>query len=186
MTVDGKFTAKCKVYVVSRAKAVKTLKVPGSGTTGLLVGQTMQVKPTWTSKATGVVPTFSSDNPYVAVIDKAGVLTAVSPGKAVITVKAGAKKKKFVFTVGTVAPTGLTLDMSGLVVVMKRGNQMPVFVTSWAPTNADPKTVVWKTSNKKIATVSANGVVKAKKKGKVTISAVTWNGKTSKFTVIVE
>lgn len=44
--------------------------------------------------------------------------------------------------------------------------------------------ITWKSSNKKVATVSAGGAVKGKKKGKATISA-TENGKTYKFTVSV-
>lgn len=46
------------------------------------------------------------------------------------------------------------------------------------------KSVSWKTSNKKVATVTSGGVVKGKKKGKVTITA-TENGKSYKFTVNV-
>jgi len=183
MSVDGKFTAKCKVYVVSKAKAVKTVKAPASNITGVAVGKTLQVKPTWTAKATGVVPTFASSDVSVAVIDKAGVITGVSAGKATITVKAGAKTKKFVFTVGDVAPTKITLDKKTASV--KKGKQVTLQVKTWAPDNADPQTVVWKSSNKKVAKVNAAGVVTGKKKGTVTITATTWNGKkvTCKVTV---
>lgn len=47
------------------------------------------------------------------------------------------------------------------------------------------KKVTWKTSNKKVATVTSNGKVKAKKKGKVTITAVV-NGKKYKCKITVE
>ena len=39
------------------------------------------------------------------------------------------------------------------------------------------KKVTFKTSNKKVATVSSKGVVKAKKKGKATITVITKDGK---------
>jgi len=59
-------------------------------------------------------------------------------------------------------------------------------VKTWTPAAADPKTVTWTTSDKKIATVNSKGVVKGVKKGKVTITATTWNGKTAKCTVTVK
>jgi len=100
-SVDGKFTAKCKVYVVKKTVKLKSFKVSPTKTTGLAVGKTMQVKPTSLkpAKATGIVPTYSSSNPSVARIDKMGVITGMSPGKTTITVKAGGKTKKFVLTV---------------------------------------------------------------------------------------
>jgi len=186
MSVDGKFTAKTTVYVVKKAVKLKSFKVPGSGTTGLVVGQTLQVKPTSVkpAKATGVVPTFASSDTGVAVIDAAGVVTAKAAGKATISVKAGGKTKKFVLTVGLVAPTKITLDVTKA--TLARGKKLTLEVTEWTPSDADPQTVVWKTSNKKIATVNSAGVVTAKKKGKATITAVTWNGKSVKCVVTVK
>ena len=186
MTVDGKFTASCKVYVVKKSAAVKSFKVPASNATGLVVGKTMQVKPTSLkpAKATGVVAVYASSDESVAVVDTMGVITGVSAGKATITVKAGAKTKKFVFTVGTVAPTKITLNKKTASV--KKGKKLALEVVAWTPAEADPQTVIWKTSNKKIATVNSEGVVTGKKKGKVTITAVTWNGKTVKCVVTVK
>jgi uncharacterized protein YjdB len=45
--------------------------------------------------------------------------------------------------------------------------------------------VSWESSNKKIATVSSNGLVKAKKMGKVTITATLENGNSVKYKVVV-
>lgn len=54
---------------------------------------------------------------------------------------------------------------------IKKGKKMKLSVAE-----ISSKKVIWKTSNKKIATVSMNGVVKAKKKGMVTIKAITEDG----------
>jgi len=179
---DGKFKATCKVYVVKKSLSLKTLKVPSSSTTGVGVGQSLQIKPTWTpAKATGVVPTYESSDVGVAVIDVAGVVTGLSVGKATITVKAGSKTKKFTVTVGAVAPTKITLNKKTASVA--RGKKVTLNVKAWTPGDADPQTVVWKSSNKSIATVNASGVVTGKKKGKATITATTWNGK--KVTCVV-
>jgi uncharacterized protein YjdB len=43
--------------------------------------------------------TFKSSNPKVAAVDKAGRVTAKSPGKATITIKAGGKAKRIRLTV---------------------------------------------------------------------------------------
>jgi len=185
-SVDGGFSANCKVYVVKKASKVKSFKVPASGITGLVVGQTMQVMPTSLkpSKATNVVPVFASSDVSVAVIDKAGVVTALAPGKTTIMVKAGGKTKTFVLTVGTSAPSQIWLDSSSASV--KRGAKIALHVSAWTPVDADPQTVVWTSSNKKIATVNADGVVTGKKRGKATITATTWNGKKVKCTVTVK
>ena len=184
-SVDGKFVAKTTVYVVKKAVKLKSVKVPASGTTGVVVGGTMSVKASWSpAKATGVVPVFASSDVGVAVVDAAGVVTGLSAGKATISVKAGGKTKKFVLTVGLVAPTKITLNAAKATVA--RGKKVALEVVEWTPSDADPQTVVWKTSNKKIATVNSEGVVTGKKKGKVTISAVTWNGKSVKCVVTVK
>jgi len=184
-SADGNFKASCKVYVVAKASSLQTLQSPPTNITGLGVNQTLQIKPTWKpAKATGVVPTYASSNPAVATIDKAGVITGMSAGKATITVKAGSKTKKFVVTVGTVAPTKITLNKKTASVA--RGKKVALQAAGWTPNSANPKTLIWKSSNKKIATVNANGVVTGKAKGKVTITATTWNGKTAKCTLTVK
>lgn len=56
------------------------------------------------------------------------------------------------------------------------------------PKSAGNKTVKWTSSNKKVATVSASGLVTAKKKGKVTITVKAKDGskKFAKCTITVK
>ena len=58
---------------------------------------------------------------------------------------------------------------------MKKGKKKTIKCTIY-PANAVNKKVKFKSSNKKVATVSSKGVVKAKKKGKATITIVSAEG----------
>jgi uncharacterized protein YjdB len=118
----------------------------------------------------------------VPTIDKAGVITALKMGTTTITVKAGGKTQKFTVTVGKVLPTKITLNKRSVSLKAKATAKL---VAKLTPTKANPKTVTWTTSNKRVATVTSKGVVKGVKKGKCTIIATTWNGKTVKCNVTV-
>jgi uncharacterized protein YjdB len=180
-SADGKKTAKCTVTVVNKTTKIKTLKA--FKPVGLLVGKTTQVKPKITpAKATGIIYKYSSSKKSVATVDKAGVITALKKGTTTITVKAGNKTQKFKVTVGTVLPKKITLNKKSVSIKAKAITKLTV---KWSPTKASPKTVTWTSSNKRVATVDKNGKVKGVKKGKCTITATTWNGKTVKCSVTV-
>lgn len=57
-----------------------------------------------------------------------------------------------------------------------RAGETQTLSVSVSPANADNKSVKWKSSNKKIAAVDENGVVTAKKKGDVVITATSKDG----------
>ena len=191
-TNDGKKTAKCTVYVITKATKANTLKkltlTQKKANFGLERGKTYQVKykltPAKSSNKTGIVPTFTSSSKKIAVIDKAGVITALAPGKTKITVKAGKYRKSFMLYVGTVKATSIKIDKSSASIA--KGKTVKLKATSIAPDTTNPKTVIWTSSNTKIARVSATGAVKGLKKGKVTITAMTWNGKAAKCKVTVK
>lgn len=82
------------------------------------------------------------------------------------------------------APTKLTLKSTYTTVDIK--GKVTVSVKSVTPSDAS-KSVTWKSSNTKIATVSSKGVVTGKKAGKVTITATSKvNKKTAKITITVK
>lgn len=68
----------------------------------------------------------------------------------------------------------LTLNVKTL--TMQVGDRMNLKVTQTTPSSASKK-VTWKTSNKKLVSVSKSGVIRAKKKGSATITARSKNGK---------
>jgi len=181
---DGERTARCTVRVVARPTAQRSLAITPGKQAGLVVGRMMQVRYRSTpTAATGVVPAFTSSNRRIAVIDRAGWITALSPGRTTITVRTGGKVQRFVLTVGTVAPTRISLSQSKA--TLDRGKKASLRVKAWAPANADPKTVTWTSSNRSAATVNSRGVVTARQPGKTTITATTWNGRTARCTITV-
>ncbi len=81
-------------------------------------------------------------------------------------------KTETVKTEEKVAVTGITLEKK--IKVGKGGKYQLTAVV--APANATNTEIEWTTSDKKIATVSNTGLVKAKKKGSATITATTRDG----------
>lgn len=68
---------------------------------------------------------------------------------------------------------------------LKPGESFNLKVTL-KPKKVTDKSITWKSSNKKVATVDKNGKVTAKKKGTCTITAVTSNGKKAKCKITVK
>lgn len=137
-------------------------------------GKTTTLKATVTGTAAAKV-TFTSSNPKVAAVNKTtGKVTAKAKGTAVITAKCGDVKVTCKVTVKN--PT-LTLNKTSASV--KVGKTTKITVKA-APSGK----VTYKSGNKKIATVSSNGIIKGIKKGTAKIT-VTCNGvtKTVKVTV---
>lgn len=99
----------------------------------------------------------------------------------------------FVFT--TFAATSLTVDaatvkpksltISATAKTVDIGGKVTVKVKSVKPANAS-KSVTWKSSNKKVATVTSKGVVKGLKKGTVKITATSKANKKVKKTITIK
>ena len=73
-------------------------------------------------------------------------------------------------------PTKVELNKAGTV-KLKKGKTLRLTATVYSDTAVT--TLTWKSSNKKVATVNKNGVVKGVKKGTATITVKTKNGKTA-------
>ena len=138
-------------------------------------GKTTALKATVTGAAAGKV-TFTSSNTKVATVNKTtGKVTAKAAGKAVITAKCGNVKATCTVTVKN--PTLKLAKTSASVKVGK---------TTKIAAKATPSgKITYKSSNKKIATVSSNGTVKGIKKGSAKIT-VTCNGVSKTFKVTVK
>ena len=119
--------------------------------------------------------TFRSSNKKVATVSSNGIVKAKKSGKVNITVQVGNHKQVVKITVKK--PTMKLVKSSAK---LKKGKKVTIKVKA-APVSK----VTFKSSNKKVATVSSKGVVKAKKKGTATIT-VKCNGITKKFKVTVK
>ena len=186
-----------KVATVS-SKGVVTAKAAGTATiTASLSGKTAAYKVTvknpgitakvaqvYVGKAAKVQVTtfgvsgkakFATSNKKIATVSSTGVVTGKKAGTAKITVSVGNYKK--VLTVKVKKPTFSLVKSSAS---LKKGKKVAIKVKA-----APVAKVTYKTSNKKVATVSSKGVVTAKKKGTAKIT-VKCNGITRTFKVTVK
>lgn len=115
--------------------------------------------------------TWSSDNSGVASVDQSGVVTAVKPGTATITVTTaeGGKTATTRITV-TKAPTGIKLDKSTLKITMGKKETLKATIS---PSDASEINITWSSDNTSAATVDSNGEITAIKPGKAVITATT-------------
>lgn len=133
------------------------------------------------------VQEWTSSKPrIVAVHPHTGKLTAKKKtGTAIITVtmKSGAKAScKVKVQKKTVKTTRLTFSEKSA--VLKKGETLTLKVNRF-PLTANDK-LTYKTSNRKVATVSSKGKIKARRKGKATITVRSRSGKKATFKVTVK
>ena len=119
--------------------------------------------------------TFRSSNKKVATVSANGIVKAKKAGKVNITVQVGNCRQVVKITVKKP-----TMKLTKSSAKLKKGKKVTIKVKA-APVSK----VTFKSSNKKVATVSSKGVVKAKKKGTATIT-VKCNGITRKFKITVK
>ena len=183
--VDGsKVTATCKITVTN--PVVKVTKVTLNKTTASVVkGKTLTLTATVTpTNATNKNVTWKSSNTKIATVDGNGKVTAVAAGTATITCTAKADKSKsatckITVTNPAVKVTKLRMNKTSVDLLKGKTVQLKVTVT---PSNATNKAVTWTSSNKRIATVTSNGLVKAVRTGTVTITAKAKDGSGKKVT----
>ena len=128
-----------------------------------------------------------SDDTDVLIVDESGVLTAKSAGTATVTAKSVYDPDVFASVTITVSERAIrveniSLDVSEL--TLKNGDSREIKAT-FAPASATLTDLVWESDDEKIATVSAGGVVTAKKKGVTKITATSAIDPNIKATLIV-
>ena len=181
---DSGVKATCKITVTN--PVVKVTKVTLNKTTASVVkGKTLTLTATVTpTNATNKNVTWKSSNTKIATVDGNGKVTAVAAGTATITCTAKADKSKsatckITVTNPAVKVTKLRMNKTSVDLLKGKTVQLKVTVT---PSNATNKAVTWTSSNKKIATVTSNGLVKAVGTGTVTITAKAKDGSGKKVT----
>ena len=182
VTLASKKTASFKVTV--QKAAVKTTKITtttksltlAKGATYKKLASSIAVTPVTSKEKV----TYSSSNKKVATVSSKGVIKAKKAGTAKITVKSGKKK-----VVVTVKVTGVkTTNLSGVPAAknVSKGKSFKIKAIA-TPKNTDEK-ITFKSSNKKVVTVTSKGVVKGLKKGTATITVQSGSKKmTCKVTV---
>ena len=122
--------------------------------------------------------TYSSSNKKIAKVDSKGKITAVKKGTATISVKSDGVTSKIKVTV-----KNPYISISAGKKSIYIGDSLKISAKT-VPANAK---VTWAVSNKKLASISSSGNLKAKGKGTVTVTAkIKYKGKTYKDTYKVK
>ncbi len=130
---------------------------------------TLTAKVTGAKKKTTIK--WSSSDKKVATVNKKGEITAKAKGKCTITAKTSDGKVKATCTL-TIKKDPIKVKKATVnkkSISLKKGKTFAL-KAGFTPYNATISSITYSTSDKKIATVSKTGVIKAKKKGKCTIT----------------
>lgn len=144
----------------------------------LRAGQKVALKATVTpANAEDKTVTWTTSNEKVATVSAQGLVRAKKNGKATITAKAGNKTVscKIIVRADAARKAVKSVKLDKRNTTLKPGKTLRLMATL-APKTALNKKVIWESSNPDIATVTAKGVVKAKAKGKVKITAISYEG----------
>lgn len=174
----------------AKAKKVKSVTItsPSINKLCLKKGQTYKLKTKVTpSKAKNKKLKFKSSKPKVASVSSKGKITAKKPGTAKIaaTAKDGSKKKA-VITVKVlkkfVKAKSVSLNKKKLTLFADGSAKEKTYTlkASVKPKKATVKSVIYKSSDKSVLTVTKNGKVTAKKTGKAKVTAYAADGRGAK------
>lgn len=126
---------------------------------------------------------YKSSNTSVAKVKGGGLVTAVAPGTATVTVETfNGKTAKCVITVRE-APTEVFITDKNNVVQLGSSNHRVSFRVNGSAASKYRK---YSTADKSVATVDSNGFVKGVKKGKTVLTVTTYNGLTASVEIKVQ
>lgn len=156
-------------------KSVTVTNLPAKQVT-IKKGKSFVIKPrvTVSGKISKAV-IYKTSNSKVAKVSAGGKITAVKNGKATVTVISKANRKKYCKVAVTVGTPVSSVKLNKASVSINKGKTYTLKATI-SPKSASNKSLTWKTSNKKVATVSSKGVVKAVGKGTASITATANDG----------
>ena len=158
----------CTVKVV---KAPSRLKISAKkGWMG--IGETRKLKVTLPKRSASAIA-WQSSNPDVVAVDVTGTLTAIAPGTATVTARSFNNKKisSRITVLEGFAPTKVTLNATTL--SLGKGEK---FLLVPAVGAGEAAVFSYASSKNRVAKVSSQGVITAKKKGTATIRVTTQNG----------
>lgn len=127
---------------------------------------------------------WSSSNKKVAAVSTKGKVKGIKNGKVTITAKVGSKKYTCKVTVKKAAVNVNSVSLNESNVTLYEGESKTLKATVF-PSNASNKTIIWSSSNNRVATVN-KGVVQAFEPGIAIITAEAVNGKKCTCKVIVK
>ena len=183
---DGKYdTTAGSTYEVKDVTAVITTK-----NASVYPGKTAKINVKYTNTTSQTTKVWSSSNTKVATVNQNGVVKGVKAGKAKIslTVQNPGDAQALVVSCNvTVKQYVTSIKLNAARKTIYNGKSF-VLKATVNPKNAANKAVTYKSSNTRIATVTAKGVVKGIKPGRVNITVTAKDGskKSAKCTVTVK
>ena len=114
---------------------------------------------------------WTSDHTNIATVSSAGLVTAVSPGSAVITADAGGKSSTASVTVTPVPIASVSVSPLTATLTVGQGTTLTATVTDANGAVASSASVAWSSSNPGVAAVSSTGDVTTGSAGTATITA---------------
>ncbi len=182
-TVDGGYTAVCTVTVQQHVTGLSV-----SPSSALLVMGDEDRENDTVSLTASIIPAnadnqaivWTSDTPAVATVDTAGVVTAVSKGKAIITATTadGGFTAACDITVEQ-RVTGVALAPSSATLVLDDAdttNDTVSLTATVSPADANNQGVTYTSSDPAVASVNASGTVTAVSAGSTTVTVTTDDG----------
>lgn len=145
-------------------------------------GGKVKLKATFSPKKAKTKITWKSSNKKVATVSSSGVVKGRKKGKATITAKAMGKKATCRIQVGIPVKK---ITVSKQTISLKAGQTASV-KGSVLPKNASVKKITYTTDNKKVATVTKAGVVRAVSAGTTKVQLKSTDGNGAKQTVVVK
>ncbi|MGE7120732.1 Ig-like domain-containing protein [Peribacillus sp. NPDC046944] len=183
-TKNGHYDWSLITVCASKLVPIKSLSLNPKNLDMTVGGKDATITATITpNNATNKNVVWSTSDPSIATV-KNGIVHAVGPGTAIITVSTEDGKLQDKAKVSVTVPvTGVSVDPNSLNLTV--GGKDAKLTASIAPSNASNKNVTWSTSDPSVATVD-NGVVHPVGPGKAMITVTTEDGGfTDTATVIV-
>ena len=188
----GNVKATCTVTVSDPVYKVTDIKLTAAPSRRIAAGKKVKLKaPIAPSNATDKSVTWTSSNKKVATVNAKGLVTfKKNAGGKKVTITATAKdgSKKFAkITLTCMKGSVKSIKLSGKTTV-KSGKTTKLKAKVSTKNGKANKTVVWSSSNTKLATVDKNGKVKTVKgkKGTVKITAKATDGSGKKATIKIK
>lgn len=175
---DGGYRANGITVIVSGCDEMEGMLLVNKNKFQLTVGKKGKIR----ASASGDV-SFQSLNKKVAAVSAKGVIKAKAAGKAIIVVRCGDAKQKIrvvVKNAGLSVKLGKDMKFLKSSISIKKGKKLTIQKASGISGK-----VTFRSLDKKVASVSVNGVVKARQRGKTAI--LVKNGKkTAKLAITVK
>ncbi|MBO5372603.1 MAG: Ig-like domain-containing protein [Lachnospiraceae bacterium] len=147
------------------------------------VKEKVKLAATVTGKGKDQAVTWNSNKPNIVKVDAKGNIQGKKTGTATITATVDGKSVTCKITVKA-APKKITVKAGKT--TLKKGKTTQIKVKKYTPAKAASYKLTFKSSNKKVATVSATGKVTAKKKGTAKITVTTYNKKKATIKIRVK